>query len=196
MTESKPAAADAFLGELSEQGDLLVSFGLARLSEQLPEQAPSEPLRAQILDHARSEDRFARFAPAVAEFLDLELESARALLAQVDDQAAWFQALPGIDFLAADGGPRARGALRAFVRVRAGVEFPEHEHLGGEAVLIMQGHYRDSVDGTVYGPGDVPTHDTATHHSFRVFADGPDLLGLVVAHTGLRALGRDFLSFD
>jgi anti-sigma factor ChrR (cupin superfamily) len=88
-----------------------------------------------------------------------------------------------------------KNALRGFVRVRAGVEFPQHDHLGDEAVMIMQGFYADSASGEVFGPGDTPRQTVDTRHSFRVFADGPDLLGLVVAQGGLRAQGREFLPF-
>lgn len=197
MRESRTAEADRFLRELrAQQGERLANAALGSLSDLLARRAPSPSLRAKILEHLQPEERFARFAPALAQILDLDLTRTLALLARVDDPSAWFEALPGVAFLAVDGGPRARGALRAFVRVRSGVEFPEHEHLGDEAVLIMQGHYRDLEDGAVYGPGDVPSMPVATHHSFRVLEDGPDLLGLVVAYKGLRALGQDFLSAD
>jgi ChrR Cupin-like domain len=197
MTEEKTAEADAFMLELrAQQGERLSGAALSSLSDLLAQRTPSPLLRAKILEQLCPEERFARFAPAVAEILDLDRTRTLALLQRVDDPSAWFEALPGVAFLAADGGPRARGALRAFVRVRAGVEFPQHEHLGDEAVLIMQGHYRDNEDGAVYGPGDVPNMPVSTSHSFRVLEDGPDLLGLVVAYKGLRAQGQDFLSLD
>jgi hypothetical protein len=141
------------------------------------------------------EHRLARYAQPIAALLDIDVTAAEALIARIDDPSAWIDFLPGISLLPAPAGPHTVGALRGFVRVRAGVEFPEHEHLGDEAVMIMQGYYSDSITGAVFGPGDTPRMPVETRHSFRVFADGPDLLGLVVAQGGLRAQGQDFLPF-
>lgn len=156
---------------------------------------PPADVRARLLEAARPEDRLARYAAPIASLLDIDEAAAGALLARVDDPSAWMELMPGISLLPAPAGPLAAGSLRGFVRVRAGVEFPEHSHLGDEAVLIMQGYYADGVTGQVFGPGDTPRHPIDTQHSFRVLADGPDLLGLVVAFGGLRAQGQDFLPF-
>jgi quercetin dioxygenase-like cupin family protein len=198
------ANVDAFLGDVQAEldrdpaGDAQLQadaagIGLLHLSEALPAVAPPVSLRERILDGAHSEGRLARFAGAVAELLDVGLDKARALLDRIDDPAAWSHELPGISFLWVEGGPRVAVALRGFVRVDAGQEFPEHEHLGDEIVLVLQGGFEDVARGRVFRPGDIDRMPTGTSHGFRALPDGPDLLKLAVVQTGLRALGQDFL---
>jgi hypothetical protein len=172
-----------------------VDLGLSYVTNELPAVLAPAGFRERLLDAALPDQRLARYAQPIAALLDIDLTAAQALIARIDDASAWIAFLPGISLLPAPAGPLALGALRGFVRVRAGVEFPEHEHLGDEAVMIMQGYYSDDVTGEVFGPGDTPRMAVDTRHSFRVFADGPDLLGLVVAQGGLRAQGQDFLPF-
>jgi hypothetical protein len=172
-----------------------VDLGLSYVINELPAALPPIGFRDRLLGAALPEHRLARYAEPIAALLDIDVTAAEALIGRIDDPSAWFDFLPGISLLPVPAGPLAAGALRGFVRVRAGVEFPEHEHLGDEAVMIMQGYYSDSVTGEVFGPGDTPRMAVDTQHSFRVFADGPDLLGLVVAQGGLRAQGQEFLPF-
>jgi anti-sigma factor ChrR (cupin superfamily) len=197
MTQTKKEELDGFGSDVWGDADLAehrdASLGLLQLSAALPLTTPSAALRERLLGDAVPEQRLARYAPAIAEMLDVSLAQAQQLIQRLDDPQAWFDVLPGVALMPAEGGPRAAGALRGFVRVRAGDEFPRHEHLGEEAVLIMQGYYADSLHGEVYGPGDVPRMQADSEHSFRVLADGPDLLGLVRADGGLRAMGQEFL---
>lgn len=193
MTRPKSNEPDAFWRDVRD--GTAADLGFACAADTLTPVAPSTDLRERLLGAARPEDRLARFAEPIAELLQIDRDAARALIARIDDPSAWFELLPGIQLLPAPGGPTVQNALRGFVRVRAGVEFPEHEHLGDEAVMIMQGYYADGVTGDIFGPGDVPKHLESTQHSFRVLADGPDLLGLVVAQGGLRAQGQTFLPF-
>lgn len=192
MTRSNKSELDAFLREVADAA-AAADHALVPLSDDLEPIAPSPELRDRMLLAARADDRLGHYAPRIAAELDIDETSARALIARIDDPNAWFELLPGISLLPAAGGPRVDRALRGFVRVRAGVEFPLHEHYGEESVMIMQGYYADSVTGEVFGPGDTPVQAEKSQHSFTVLADGPDLLGLVVAHGGLRAQGQDFL---
>jgi hypothetical protein len=196
MTRHNKDELDAFERDLEsaalrDRADL----GLSYVTTDLPAVHPPADLRERLLDAARAQDRLERYAEPICALLGIDRAEALALLGRIEDPAAWFDLLPGIQLLPAPAGKLARGALRGFVRVRAGTEFPEHSHLGDEAVMIMQGYYTDTVTGEVFGPGDTPRMSMDTHHSFRVFEDGPDLLGLVVAHGGLRAQGQDFLPF-
>jgi hypothetical protein len=193
MTRWKSNEPDAFWRDVPD--GTVADLGFACLSDTLTPVAPPAGLRERLLGAARPEDRLARYADPIAKLLEIDLEAARALIARIDDPSAWFDFLPGIELLPAPGGPSVQNALRGFVRVRAGVEFPQHEHLGDEAVMIMQGYYADGGTGQVFGPGDVPHHAERSQHCFRVLADGPDLLGLVVAQGGLRAEGQTFLPF-
>jgi hypothetical protein len=193
MTRQEKDELDAFGRDVEDAA--AVDLGLAYVTTELPDVLPPTGFRDRLLEAALPEHRLVRYAEPIAELLGIELVEAQALIARIDDPSAWFEFLPGISLLPAPAGPPTAGALRGFVRVRAGMEFPEHEHLGDEAVMIMQGYYSDSKTGEVFGPGQTPRHPVDTRHSFRVFADGPDLLGLVVAQGGLRAQGQTFLPF-
>lgn len=198
MTVVRVIEPDAFLSDLAselerEQQPADVGSALVQFSEALPELAPSPALRARLLDAARSEGRLARFASAVAELLDVGIDKAKALLESIDDPAAWSHELPGISFLWVEGGPRVAAAVRGFVRVQAGTEFPDHEHLGDERVLVLQGGFEDLQRGRVFRPGDADLMPAGTSHAYRALADGPDLVKLAVVQTGLRALGQEYL---
>jgi putative transcriptional regulator len=186
--------ADAFLREVRELGAApdAAATSLLSLSDVLPVQVPPPPLRSRILEGARSEERLQRFATTTAKFLDVSLEKARVLLAQTVDASAWTVELPGVSFLWVEGGPRVANAIRGFMRVEAGCQFPDHEHLGEELVLVLQGGFEDVSRGLVFRPGDVDRMPPGTSHSFRALPDGPDLVQLAVTHTGLRALGTFF----
>jgi hypothetical protein len=193
MTGQRKDELDGFGRDVEDAA--AVDLGLEYVATELPAVPPSADFRTRLLDAARTGERLARYAAPIAALLDIDSADAEALIARIDGPSAWFELLPGIWLLPAPAGPLAVGSLRGFVRVGAGVEFPEHSHLGDEAVMIMQGYYADGRTGEVFGPGDIPRHRVETQHSFRVFADGPDLLGLVVAHGGLRAQGQEFLPF-
>ncbi len=196
MTRHSKDELDAFERDVHDAAPQdRVDLGLSYVITDLPALQPPADLRERLLAAARPEDRLARYAEPICALLGIERTEALALLARIHDPSAWFDLLPGIQLLPAPAGTLAAGALRGFVRVRAGTEFPEHSHLGDEAVMIMQGYYTDSLTGEVFGPGDTPRMSADSRHSFRVFEDGPDLLGLVVAYGGLRAQGQDFLPF-
>lgn len=192
MPRSTDAELDRFLSDLAEDADA-AGLGLLRLSEALPEIAPPSELRERLLHDARSEGRLARFADAVADLLDIGTGKAKELLERIDDPSAWSLELPGISFLWVEGGPSVANAVRGFVRVAAGQDFPEHEHLGDETVLVLQGGFEDVQRGKVFRPGDVDTMPTGTSHAFRALPNGPDLVKLAVVQTGLRALGQEYL---
>lgn len=193
---------DAFLRELAEleRGTRetethteTAALGLDVLSEALPAIAPRTALRAQLMAAIPSSGRFERFASSVAELLDIGLDRARALLDRLDDPSAWSNELPGISFFWVEGGPRVADAVRGFLRVQAGSDFPVHEHIGDEVVLVLQGSFEDPGRGAVFRPGDIDRQAPGTSHDYRVPKDGPDLLQLAVVHTGVRALGQTWL---
>jgi quercetin dioxygenase-like cupin family protein len=184
----KLADHDAFERELAETaGTDAPARGLERSLESLQPIAPSAPLRARLMASAKPETRLLRFAAAVAGLLEVSVERASELLARVDDRSAFSVELPGVSLLWVDGGPSLANAVRGFVRVEAGCEFPEHEHLGEETVLVLQGRYVDSGTGEVFGPGDLARMPAGSSHGFRVPKGGPDLLKLAVVQVGLRA---------
>jgi quercetin dioxygenase-like cupin family protein len=60
--------------------------------------------------------------------------------------------------------------------------FPDHEHMGDEAMLVVQGSCIDSY-GTVMRRGDLIRMPPGTHHEFKALP-GPDFIYLGVAMNG------------
>jgi len=178
-----------------ERDDARVDDDLTGIAELLLDLAADEAasaadrppgLRQALLEAASSQGRLWRFAEAVAGLADISVNRAQELLDSLDDPEAWERGLlPGVESLWVEGGPKAQGAIRGFVRVEEGVAFPEHDHLGPERVLILQGTVEDSR-GFIYRPGDIATAEPDDPHSFRPRPDGPDVLIFSVVAEGIR----------
>jgi hypothetical protein len=196
---------DAFLEDLqtlSEEDELeaglrdfAAAHGLAQLSEALDSVAPAPDARARLLAEVPAKGRFDRFAEATAKMLDLGIEQAKALLDRLQDPDAsvFSDELPGISFYWCEGGPAVANAVRGFVRVKAGTAFPNHEHIGEENVLVLQGSFVDTSRGITFHVGDFDTMKAGTSHEYVVPEGGPDLLKLSVTQEGLRAMGLTYL---
>jgi putative transcriptional regulator len=155
---------------------------------------PSGDLRADILGDARPEARFLDLSEQVATLMDVSTDRAISRLAGIDDEQSWEQGpFAGIDLYHLDGGPAVSDAIVGFVRIEPGAAFPEHEHLGTETVLVLQGAYRDS-DGVVYRRGDQNIKAAGSSHDFEAL-EGPPLIYLVVAFEGV-AIGEMILGPD
>lgn len=189
-----PELRDALLRELAEGGedDLETAAALALLA---PDVAPPPAMRDRIGRAVAAAHRFDDLEETIASLVDLPIERTRALLLSIDapkESAAWQRAewmsSPGIDLLHFEGGPAVAGAITGFVRVPSGTAFPEHEHVGDEAVLVMQGAFRDS-DGSVHGRGEVVRMPGGSYHSLE--AIGPVVLVyLAVVRAGVRIAGE------
>ena len=183
---------DAFLRETQCHDDhdaAGVERALEALCADLPVCQPTPSLRERMLDSAHTHGRLARFASAVAELLDVATPQAEALLDRALDPRGFTSPLPGISFLWVSGGPCVTDAIRGFVRVQAGTHFPEHEHLGRERLLVLQGSLWDDTRALRVGPGELDELAAGSCHAFHVPADGPDLLGLAITHVGMRVRG-------
>ncbi len=185
----------------SPDRDLLDAFlddpealeGLALVAEALPRVPAPTGLGRRVLESARLEGRFTRYAEITGELLDLPPAAALALLDQLDDERRWEPGfVPGMQLCHVQGGPKVSGAITGFVRLAQRHTFPDHEHLGAESVLILQGRCLDRDQ--VHGPGDVVHMEAGSRHEFTVLK-GPDLLYLAVVHEGLR-VGDDVLRAD
>lgn len=177
---------DPFMAELpAEDVEALVATleGAASVS-------PAQGARAQLLSQLSGRGRFDRFAETVGALLDLTPEHARTLLDGIGDPASWYDApLPDVSLYDLDKGPSVKNAITGFVRMPAGAVFPEHEHLGDEAVLVVQGSYVDGVSGRIHRAGDLVRLPPGTSHDFRV-RPGPDLVYLAVVQKGIK-IGDD-----
>lgn len=202
MTAS-PHEVDAFLRDLDELDELdetaqtttavdIAAHGLVHVSEALDPVEPPSGMREKLLASIATQGRFARFAEATAKMLDLGIDQAKALLDRLHDLSLFENELPGISFYWCEGGPAVANAVRGFVRVAAGTNFPEHEHLGDEIVLVLQGSFVDTTRGITFHAGDSDIMKAGTSHSYYVPEGGPDLLKLSVTQVGLRAMGLTY----
>ncbi len=188
------ASDDAFVSEL--EGDLELDALLADLAEHVaPARLPVDGL-SRLLGDAADDTRLARFAPSIATMIDVSVEQATALLAQLTSDAPWDALdVPNTEARWVDGGPNAQNAIRGFVRVHAGHHFPVHSHLGEETTLILQGRVRFD-DGRELGPGEMLTMVAGASHSFEALPGGTDLLYFVVAREGVVLGGEEIRHRD
>jgi putative transcriptional regulator len=83
-----------------------------------------------------------------------------------------------------EAGTTLSNVIRTLVLMESGSTFPDHEHLGDEHILVLQGSLLDE-DGQLYRPGDKLYMAEGTHHSFEVPV-GLDLIYFNVSHQGLQ----------
>lgn len=154
-----------------------------RLLATSPDAAPSPDLWARLRQSVRETHRFGDLEARCAELLDVDPSTAAALLLSIDRAASWQAGpAPEVSLLHVRGGPRVEGAVTGFVRIGHGGVFPDHEHVGDETVLILQGACED--DGAVYRPGDVARRGPGGPHSVRQV--GPiELVYLAVVEGGV-----------
>jgi quercetin dioxygenase-like cupin family protein len=183
------AELDAFLSDISE----LEALDPSQLTAALDEGEPtSDDLRSRLMAALPETSRFERFADTVSQLLDIDRTRAERLLDQLDNRALFYPMLPGIELYWVEGGPRVANAVRGFVRIAAGLEFPEHEHHGEEHVLVLQGAFRDPSQNRTFRPGEVSVMQVGTSHMHIVPEDGPDLLILSVIQEGVTVGAQRF----
>ena len=161
----------------------LSAEALANLALSLPRVTPSPHVRERVMKSVSTTNRFEMFAARVAELIDVSVDKARELVGRIDDATAWMAThVPGVFSYDLPVGPAAVDAVVGFVRVRPGQVFPDHEHMGDEAMLVVQGSCIDSY-GTVMRRGDLIRMPPGTHHDFKALP-GPDFIYLGVAKNG------------
>lgn len=164
---------DAFCARLLAE----ISAALAR--------APKPGLRERILHAVASCSRFERFVPQVADMLALDRDTARAVLARLDDADAWSPGLtPAMRLLHVLGGPALSQHVAGFVQLPAGQVFPDHTHLGPEHTLVLHGSLRELDTGEILRAGEISIRPAGLHHAYEV-RPGPDLLCLVTIREGV-----------
>jgi hypothetical protein len=162
---------------------------LASLAMTLPRTTPSPKVRERLLHSLAQTNRFEMFAAQVAALIDVGLDKAREILARIDDATAWAATqVPGIFAYDPPHGPAVADAVVGWVRVKPGHVFPEHEHMGDEAMLVVQGSCVDSY-GTVMRRGDLIRLVPGTKHDFKA-QPGPDFIYLGVAKNGIIMFGE------
>lgn len=193
---------DWFLGALSDEESGHVELHLetcpacrVALDQHMTLMAAADPVGLSGLDRLLSDatplSRFERFAQDIAAIADVAVDRAKSWLASIDDAASWAEtAMHGLELFHIDGGPAVDGAIVGFVKLQAGVAFPEHTHLGKERIFVIQGRMRDE-DGQIHGPGALVERDTASTHEISA-EPGIPLIYLNVVHEGLEIFGMTF----
>lgn len=127
-----------------------------------------------------SDERFAPLLGKLSRFFDLSVETLRSLFQRAGNEAEWEQGpLPWVSLFHFQGGPAVAGLDTGFVRLKKGMPFPPHRHVGDERVLIIDGGYFDN-DGKWYGPGDVHDMSHGTQHALQMNADRDVLLAVIM----------------
>lgn len=183
--------------QLSEPAALHTLLSLeSALGAPVPASSAAPPSLLARLEATLSEPphRYAPFYAKAAELFDLPESEVIAQLGRLKDPAVWsFAGLPGIAKVTVAGGPAVAQAETLFVRFNAGVRFPEHQHVGLERVLVLEGSYTDS-NGVLHRAGELRDFPTGTSHSFRVGPESCIFASVVFARRfsawPLRALAR------
>jgi hypothetical protein len=164
------SAALRTLLSLEEALEQTLSAGATQKGAAVSGSSPAAPALLARLEATLSTPphRYAPFFASAALLFDLPERDVIAQLARLSDPEVWtFAGLPGIARVKVAGGPRVADAETLFVRFSPGVRFPEHQHLGLEQVLVLEGSYADS-NGVQHRAGELREWPTETAHSFRV----------------------------
>ena len=183
MKRREPTLLERFLEEATHEGEPLEVAELFALSAEAMPVPP--PLRDRLERSLESTHRFDDLEGVVAEIADLPIDRARALLLSIDAPSTRWEPGPGegIELLHFVGGEKVKDAVTGVVRHAPGARFPEHDHVGDETVLILQGECVDD-DGSIYRAGDVAPRGPGSPHSYRAVGPLP-LLTLAVVHGGV-----------
>ena len=162
----------------------------SELSELLTQLSALEPAESDSAGLARGRERLLKavaeepFAPLfgkLTQFFDLNVAALRAVFARAEKDSEWQTGpLPWVSLFHLDGGPAVAGLDTGFVRLKKGMPFPRHRHVGAERVLVLEGGYFDH-DQRWYGPGDFHLMAEGTEHSLQMGAEQDVLLAVILA---------------
>jgi putative transcriptional regulator len=157
---------------------------LSGLAVSLPPERPEPTARTNLLmslsDDPQPPRRLASVVERVAGFFEVSIERARALLALIDEPAAWTRGpADGVNLIHLEAGPRYAGVDAGFVRLAPGATFPYHRHVGGELVLLIEGSFTED-DGTVVRAGEGQDLAADTSHSFTAPPEAGCILAVLI----------------
>jgi hypothetical protein len=182
LTEVLPEFATEHASAEAEQADL------AQLLAELSVVGATE-VAASDVEHGRlrllgsvgeSGERFAPLFSKLTKFFDLSVDALREVFVRAGQESEWEQGpLPWVSLFHFAGGPAVAGLDTGFVRLKRGMPFPAHRHLGSERVLILEGSYRDHQE-RYFGPGDFHDMPEGTEHSLQMSANEDVLLAVIM----------------
>lgn len=179
----EPTLLEKFLSEAESEGAPIDAAETLALAASPLSLMPA--MRSRLTEALDATHRFDDLEDDVAELADLPIDQARALLLCIDAPSTRWDPGPTEDIALFnfDGGERVRNAVTGFVRHAPGTTFPEHDHVGGERVLVLQGAFEDS-DGVVYASGEIAERGPASPHSYRALGPLP-LITMAVVQGGV-----------
>ena len=174
---SEHASGHAAEAELAE---LLAELSIVGASD--VSAAELEQGRARLLAGVtESAERFAPLFAKLTAFFDLSVDALRDVFSRAERDSEWEQGpLPWVSLFHFEGGPAVAGLDTGFVKLKKGMPFPPHRHMGSERVLILEGSYRDH-EQRYYGPGDSHDMTEGTEHSLQMSAEEDVLLAVIMS---------------
>lgn len=169
--DTLPAFIRESLGEThTSEADARELLGALASAMAVP---PPASLRARLLATVDSDAEYlAPFKQRLAAWFDLSIDAMQEHLARSREALGWEAApIPGVELFHFAGGPAAAAADCGLVRVAPQTAFPEHSHLGREAVVLLVGGYVDS-EGRRWGAGDEHVMEAGTTHAYRTEDEG------------------------
>jgi len=125
-------------------------------------------------------DRRFELAEELAEFLDLPLTAAQALLQRREHEEAWGPGpTPDVALIPVSPGSRHPGAEGYLVRIAAGRTCPYHANPRDQHILIIQGRLRDD-EGADLWEGERAVHREGTAHASTAIGEGPCVLAVLL----------------
>jgi anti-sigma factor ChrR (cupin superfamily) len=150
-----------------------------------PERAPGAG-RDRLLDATRAANAQGnrwQLLDKMAEFFDVSVNAARAILEKASNPAAWEPGpIPGMHLFHLQPGPAYAAADAGLIRFEGGVAFPKHTHLGLEHTLMLEGGVALD-DGTHLRAGDRLVKPAGSAHAYTVHPEG--CLFALVLYTGV-----------
>lgn len=165
----------------AERNELALLFArLGALPE--PDHSNLAQGRARLLAAVTaSGERFAPLFGKLTRFFDLSGEALRSLFARAANETEWQPGpLPWVSLFHFQAGPALAAFDTGFVRLKKGMPFPAHRHLGNERVLILEGGYFDQ-EQRWFGPGDIHDMPAGSQHSLQMNSDQDVLLAVILA---------------
>lgn len=129
---------------------------------------------------SESSERFAPLFGKLTQFFDLSADALREQFKRASIDSEWEQGpLPWVSLFHFAGGPAVAGLDTGFVRIKKGMPFPPHRHVGSEHVLILDGGYHDDAQRW-WGPGALHIMTEGSEHALKMTEDQDVLLAVIL----------------
>jgi putative transcriptional regulator len=173
LEPSERALLDEHVGACAACADRLRGLGdaVASLAGAAGVAPAPAALRGRLLGSLGHLNRFAAYAPALAELLDRPLHETRRDLFDLSRTNEWeMELLPGMRIHPLRVGPAKAGSMALLACFAPGTGVPPHRHLGRETIQVLQGAFEES-GGRVIGPGDALVSEVGSGHAMRIVGD-------------------------